>query len=232
MKIMILEDEPPIATFIKNTCYEILGNLIKNIDVFYSAEDALEFLKKNSIDLCLLDLNLSGDDGFNFLKKVVSMPFLTIVISAYSNRAITAYEYGVIDFVAKPFDRNRLQLALDRFLGKDQVASKTKFLVYRLNREYKMLEAEKVIFFNSERVIVKAFLEDCRPILLDKHLIQLEKILPKNFIRIHRSFIVNSAFIESFGLKNNGNSFIKLKNSVELPVSRSRIKSLKGFLIN
>jgi len=160
------------------------------------------------------------------------MPFQTIVISAYSDRAITAYEMGVIDFVAKPFDRERLQLAIDRYLGNFPIHSKLRYLVYRLNREYKMLEIEKISFFKSERIIVKAFINEERPILLDKHLNQLERILPPNFIRIHRSYIINSKFINSFGRRKNGSAFLRLGSEEELPVSRSRIIPLKKFLEN
>ena len=230
MNILILEDEPPIASFIKNNCYEILGNHIKKISVFYTAEDAIEFLKDNSIDLCLLDLNLSGYDGFSFLKQVVSMPFQTIVISAYSDRAITAYEYGILDFVPKPFNRERLQLALDRYLGRNPVHSKMKYLIYKYHREYKKLDIKNILYLKSERVIVEAFQTEGRPVLLDKHLNQLELILPGNFLRVHRSFIANFNFIESFGRKANGNTFIKLENMTEIPVSRSRIKVVRDFL--
>ncbi len=232
MRILILEDEPPIASFIKNNCLEILGNLISNIHVCHTADDAVEYLRHHAIDLCLLDLNLSGDDGFDFLKQVVSMPFQTIVISAYSDRAIKAYEMGVIDFVAKPFDRERLQLALDRYMGRHSGHSKLKYLVYRLNRDFKMLEVKDISYFKSERIIVKAFTNEERPVLLDKHLNQLERILPANFIRIHRSYIINSEFIDSFGRKENGSAFVRLNTDEELPVSRSRIIPLKKLLDN
>ena len=76
--------------------------------------EALCFIENNSLDLVLLDLNLNGDNGFDLLTTAVSESFHTIVISAYKDQAITAFEYGILDFVPKPFNRDRLEQAFDR----------------------------------------------------------------------------------------------------------------------
>ncbi len=66
------------------------------------------------IDVLFLDLNLNGKDGFDLLKTSVSGAFHVIIISAHTEQALKAFEYGVLDFVGKPFNKERLARALDR----------------------------------------------------------------------------------------------------------------------
>ena len=102
MNIVIVEDEPVIA--------QRLARQIKAIDALNSAklkhfdtfDDAQAYLEENLIDLLFLDLNLHGVSGFDLLKSVAAASFHTIIVSAYAEQAIKAFEYGVVDFVAKP----------------------------------------------------------------------------------------------------------------------------------
>ena len=88
----------------------------------------------HSIDLLLLDLNLHGKSGFLALENAVAGSFQTIIVSAYADQAITAYEYGVLDFVNKPFSRARLEKALNRFLNSDYIpVNQTRYLSIRKN---------------------------------------------------------------------------------------------------
>ena len=75
MRILIVEDEPPIAEYIEKCTRSLLGMKIQELKIVYTFNDALEYLRKNGIDLCLLDLNLSGKDGFELLNRSVSKPF-------------------------------------------------------------------------------------------------------------------------------------------------------------
>lgn len=230
MRILIIEDEPPIAEYIERCTRSLLQGLIRRIDVVYTLEEAEFYLRKKAIDLCLLDLNLSGADGFELLKKALAMPFQSIIISAHAEKAIRAYEYGVTDFVPKPFTSERLQKAFDRYLGKSPAPSHMKYLVYRLGNENRLLAVEQVVFFKAIRIFVEAYLGDGRKVLLDKHLNQLERVLPDCFIRIHRSHIVNIHHLENYQHSLENGYRLHLKDGTVLPVSRSRYRTLKQLL--
>ena len=77
-------------------------------------QQGLGFIKEQSIDLLFLDLNLNREDGYELLEEVAAESFHTIIVSAYKDRAIRAFEYGVLDFVAKPYTEERLSLAIQR----------------------------------------------------------------------------------------------------------------------
>jgi len=232
MNILIVEDEPPIAEYIQKCTRSILGGRIKELYISYSLQDALINFDNHNIDLCLLDLNLSGEDGFEFLKKSMSRPFHTIIISAHTDRAIQAFEYGVIDFVPKSFNLDRLKKAFDRYFGRIQTHAAAKYLVCRKQNSNFLVPAENVVYIKAARYLVEVHLADDDIELLEKPLNRLEQILPENFIRIHRSYIVNINCISSF--KHAGGSVyqLQLKNGEILPISRYRFKKVKNLLEN
>src|SRR5688572_16580366 len=114
MRILIAEDESVIARRLERMVKEILGERAGSVAVKESLADAGEYLFEKPIDLLLLDLNLNGEDGYDLLKLAAAGSFQTIVVSANSDRALEAFQYGVLDFVPKPFDLERLKRALDR----------------------------------------------------------------------------------------------------------------------
>lgn len=228
MRILILEDEPPIAAYIKSSTIALLGKKIKSITALYTLEDANEYLKTNKIDLCLLDLNLSGENGFEILKKYASMSFHTIIISAHTEKAIEAYEFGVIDFIPKTLKIDRLKLAFDRYLGLTSRTGNTKYLIARKNNKNLLIPIDEVVYLKADRYLVEAHLANQKVEIIDKPLNDLENILPEKMLRIHRSFIVNVEFIQSFEHTGHSRYELKLKSGIILPISRSRYNYLKS----
>lgn len=109
MNILIVEDEAILAQRIQRLVTDILVDHPLNIRLEHSLESAQMFLDKHPVDLLFLDLNLDGEDGFELLKNSTRTPFPTIIISAYKELAIDAFEYGVLDFVRKPVTTERLE---------------------------------------------------------------------------------------------------------------------------
>ena len=129
MKILIVEDEAAIAKSIETKCKHILGSKLESIKVIYSLHRANEYIVENEIDVCILDLNLNGLSGFDLLKTAVAYNFHTIVISANTDQAITAFEYGILDFLGKPFDEIRLKKAFKKVeLHQNVMKNTTKFI--------------------------------------------------------------------------------------------------------
>lgn len=227
MRVLIVEDEPPIATSIQNTCETILKDRNPSFQIAHTLPAAIKNMEEESFDLCLLDLNLSGDDGFELLKQFTASLY-TIIISAYSERAITAYEYGVIDFVPKPFKADRIKKAIDRFFQRSHNhSSKAQFIVIPWQKENRLVPISEIGYFKSARYLIEVHLLSEKVELVEKPLNQLEKILPSHFIRIHRSCIVDINQIESIRHHLGGKYRATLKNGDILPVNRQQYKLLK-----
>lgn len=123
MNILIIEDEARIAKRIERMTRDFFDKEVR-ILVCDSLENGLNAIDQNAIDLLLLDLNLNGEDGFDVLQNVVAKSFQTIIVSAYTDKAITAFNYGVLDFVPKPFDEDRLAQAFMRFTSSEKSKSR------------------------------------------------------------------------------------------------------------
>jgi len=228
MKILVVEDEPPIATDIEEYAIQFCGDNLEKITSVHTFEDARSFLEKEYIDLCLLDLNLSGKNGFDILKETVSRDFHTIVISAYTEKAIEAFQLGILDFVPKPIDEKRLELAFERFFGRRKIEGKgAAFLVVRKRNENFMVPVNTIRYFKADGYLVEIHKQDGKIDLIEKSLNKLEQILPENFIRVHRSFIADIHFIKSYRHKGSGLYEIRLKNEEFVPLSPVKLKMLK-----
>src|SRR5688572_2670748 len=132
VRVLIVEDEPLLAQRLERLCREILGQRLESVRIVTVFSDARARLTESPIDLLLLDLNLHGRDGMELLASSVAGSFHTIVVSANTDQALRAFEYGVMDFIAKPFTRERLEQALQRVVDREaRAASAAKFLAAR-----------------------------------------------------------------------------------------------------
>lgn len=232
MRVIIIEDEPPIAEDIEVACQEMFGDRIRQISVFHTLETATHYLKTHSIDLCFLDLNLHGENGYEILKQAACGSFQTIVISAYTDQAIEAFELGIIDFVPKPFSKERLKKAFERYLGIiEKPNKKIKYFVVRRQGKYHLISLRDICYFRSEGYLVEVHLKSGNSELTDKSLSQLEQILPDHFIRIHRSYIVDIHEVVSYQHNKGGLYHVILKNETVLPLGRKYNRTLRNLLI-
>jgi DNA-binding LytR/AlgR family response regulator len=227
MNILILEDEPPIAEYIRDLTSSLIGSRVDRIDIAHTLKDAEVHLAARPIDLCLLDLNLSQASGFELLKHTVAHSFHTVIISAHTDQAFEAFQYGVLDFVPKPIDRHRLNNAFQRFFGTaGGVATSLKYLVVRKKNALHLISVDEVLYFEAQRYLVCIHLQDGRTELIEKPLNRLIQILPKHFLRVHRSFVVDMRFIEIYRHKGGGTYELKLKNQKFLPLSAQAYRFL------
>lgn len=230
--ILIVEDEATIAERIRRLGIAILGRASFAFYIKENIHDAFAFIQNNNIDLLLLDLNLNGEDGFEILKKAVAYDFHTIIISAYDDQAIRAYEFGVLDFVSKPFGKDRLQLAFNRWL--DQHSKARHFIKYisitskGINR---MIPLEDVLYIKGAGAYSELFLKNNTKVLHSKSLEKLQQLLPSTYERIHKSYIVDFQYIQRIIIYPGGRYEAELFNDVVLPVSRSRYKGLKKRMV-
>lgn len=226
--ICIIEDEDVIGKYIEKICTEYFDSTLQ-IKRFNTILEGKDWLTEKSIDLLLLDLNINGKDGFKLLENVCAESFQTIVISAYRERAIEAFDIGVLDFVGKPFSSSRLCKALDRFtknIGKNQLnkipIKKHNGLIY--------IEIKDIISIKGSGNYSEVYLKNNTKHLYSKSLDNLVKLLPENFLRIHKSYIANLEEIARLESIPGSKYIAHLTNQSQIPVSRNEIKNLRKSL--
>ena len=231
MKILIIEDEARIAKRIERMTRDFFD---KDVQILLSdsVENGLHTIDQNAIDLLLLDLNLNGEDGFDVLQNVVARSFQTIIISAYTDKAITAFNYGVLDFVGKPFDENRLLQAFKRFTSPEkQPNGDLQFLAVKKGKTIKLVPIKEIRYIKGAGIYTELYLSGGRIELHDKSLESLEKLLPLTFERIHKSYILCWNEADKIVVEAGGRYNMLLKNGELLPVGRSKYKEIKHKLI-
>ncbi len=229
MNILIVEDESRIAKRIERMTRAILGDALQSITHINTLQEAVKFIENNALDLVLLDLNLNGDSGFDLLTTAVSESFHTIIISAYKDQAITAFEYGVLDFVPKPFNRDRLEQALHRTNTREKTATNTiKFLAVKKRHKVQLIPIEDVLYIKGAGTYTELFLVDGKKELHDKSLEKLEQLLSSSFERIHKSYLVKMSEIMKISVASGSKYMAELKNGEHIPVGRTKYKDIKA----
>jgi DNA-binding LytR/AlgR family response regulator len=228
---MIVEDEPLLARRLERFCREIVGDRLESLRVATVLSDAGARLEESPIDLLLLDLNLHGRDGMELLARAVAGSFHTIIVSANTDQALRAFEYGVLDFVPKPFSRERLEAALRRVTERDpRAVTGAKFLAVRKVGRVELVPVDRVLYAEGAGAYAELVLDDGRRELHDKTLEKLHAVLPPVFERIHKSYVVRLSAVKALHAAGGSHYEVELRNGLRLPVGRRRYKELREKL--
>ncbi|MFT5759550.1 MAG: two-component system response regulator LytT [Alteromonadaceae bacterium] len=236
MLIIIVEDEPLIQQRIKRLTEEILAVHQPKVVCFDDIDNAESFISENVIDLLLLDLNLMGRDGFTLLQNNLADAYHTIIISAYADKAIEAFEYGVLDFVAKPFTTERLARAFDRFVHQDKrINNSCKYLSIKRMGAIELIPVADIEYIQADGHYTLLHLKNTEPpvkqtLLHHKNIEKIQQLLANNFFRVHRSYVVNMNKVLSLKIAEGSKYALLLTSGETVPVGRTKYEQVKQLL--
>jgi DNA-binding LytR/AlgR family response regulator len=192
-----VDDEPlalrQIVSYIEQTPF------LQLIGKFTNALEVSSFLKENPVDLLFLDIHMSDLNGLELAKTLVNPPRI-IFTTAYSEYAIEGYKVNAIDYLLKPIEYVDFLLASNKAsetINKErQLASEVKkkddFLFIKSGQQHIRIHFKDIKYLEAQKEYVSINLVYGAPVKTLLRLKNIEDILPKeNFMRIHRSFIVN-----------------------------------------
>lgn len=229
MKCLIVDDEH-IA---RKVLSDYVGKVpeLELVASCSSALQALNHIKKDSIDVLFLDIQMPDLTGLDFLKILPNRP-ATILTTAYSEYAVQSYELDVVDYLLKPIDFDRFYKAVTKAISlKDSKvgypltslpAEPTDKLFIKADGKIISVAFQDVIVINGQGPYVQMITAYNRKIMTLQSMSKLEELLPANFYRIHRSHIVNINHIDSI----DGN-MVKLKDYVAVVSKNKRDEFLK-----
>lgn len=230
MRVVIVEDEPLVQQRIARFTHNILGEQLQHVAQFLTLAEAEDYLAENEVDLLLLDLNLQGQNGFSLLKNQLAKAFHTIVISAYAEKAIEAFDYGVLDFIAKPVEEPRLAKALAR-LTDNTLRSHygCRYLSVKKLSHIELVEVADIAWLKADGHYTQLHLASSDELFLhSKSIEKIHMLLPEQFERIHRSYIVNINQVKRLLVESGGRYFAQLQDNTSLPIGRTKFQSLKA----
>lgn len=234
MRAFIVEDEAVIARRLAR----LLRQVEPSIEVVGWAGSVAEARRQLAlaaveapVDLLFLDLDLNGRDGFRVLQREGLGARRTIIVSAHPERAISGFDHGVADFVAKPFTAERLRRALDRVAELSPAsAERTRYLAVRVAGELRPLPLEEVVYVRGAGDYAELHCRDGSTRLHAKTLNALEEELPESFLRVHRSFIVRLSAVRALQTEEGSRYALRLAGGERIPVSRRRVGQVRERL--
>jgi two-component system LytT family response regulator len=216
-----------------------------------NGEEALEAIQKHSPDLIFLDVEMPGMDGFAVIEEMdaENMPAI-VFVTAYDQYAVRAFEVYALDYLLKPFDRERFDKALERAKAHivteksenmsrrildalEQIKSKPTHLerlVIKMNGHIFFVRAEEIDWLEAEGNYVRLHTGKESYLLRDTISALESQLDPKRFVRVHRSAIVNIDRIQELQPWFHGEYRIILREGVQLTLSRSYKEKLHEIL--
>jgi two-component system LytT family response regulator len=236
---LIIDDEQKA----RNVLNHYLTNIVtEEIDVRHadSVAEALNVLQSFRPDIVFLDVEMPYQNGFDFLQNRKNPEYDIVFTTAYNQYAIQAIRFSALDYLLKPVDPDELQTAIQRHLDKvkerQQLPKQELYdnLVQNIQKkeikDFRLAvpSSEGVFFFTLDEIMrleadknyTSIHLVGKRPFVSSKTLKHFDEMLGEfNFIRTHKSHLVNSRFIKQV---THNNQFVLLSDGTQVEVSRRK----------
>jgi two-component system, LytTR family, response regulator len=241
MQAVIADDEKPARDRLKralegHASVEVVGEAA-------NGSEAVTLIRSLQPGLVFLDIQMPVLDGFQVLEQLVRPPAV-IFTTAYDEYALRAFDVHAVDYLLKPYDRERLNEAIHRALGRLRSGSDTSGLTglledYRRDhpyldrltiksgRVYKVVSVESVEYFLAEEGLVFC-VDGRRRLQIDETLKNLEERLdPAQFLRIHRNCIANLGLVDRVIALGHGRLSVEFVSGDRMDVGRTRTEPFR-----
>jgi two-component system, LytTR family, response regulator len=250
MRTLIVDDEPIARQILREELERF-----PEIEIAGEAEDgasALAAIAQFEPDVVFLDLQMPGEGGFEVIRRLPQgrgKPPVIVIVTAYDQHAIEAFEAGAVDYLLKPVSRERLTKSLERaaqLLAREsdrraaltqvqQAAElstdvKTRRIAGRLGEEYVLLSPEEVLAFQAEHDLVWIITARQKYLATQSLRAIEERLQGSTFRRVHRNAIVNIAHIRKMSALSSQRWILTLRNSMEFVVSKRQARTVRDLL--
>lgn len=239
IRTLIVDDEPIARQVLRD---ELSG--IRDVEVAGEAANGAEALEQIALlrpDLVLLDLEMPGLGGFDVIQRLPSgaLP-VVVIVTAYDQHAVRAFEAGALDYLLKPVSRERLDKTLDRARSlrrrpADVAESLVRFsegrkIVGKLGPEYYLLDVSDVLAFQAEREIV--WIVTSRQRYMGAQTLRAieSRLGGSTFQRVHRNALVNVNHVHKMTPLTSQRWMLTLTNGQELIVSKRQAHAVRQLL--
>jgi len=250
IRTLIVDDEPLARQ-------RIIGLLkthseIEVIGECRNGREAIETINRKQPDLIFLDIEMPDVDGFGVVTNIDLnyQPFI-IFATAYNQYALKAFNIHAIDYLLKPFDDERFEEALE--LAKTQIKLKNtskfnerllelvnefsvepdnylkQFKIKFRGRE-KFIRTENIFYIEAEGNYLMLHHEEGRDLFRSTMGALIKDLNPNRFLRVHRSYIINTVYIKNVNYLSNNEFKITLRNGIDIVSGRSFKDDIKAFI--
>jgi two-component system LytT family response regulator len=253
LKTLVVDDESLARRIIKRLLKD--EPRVESIAEAGNGDEGFEMIRKLSPDIVYLDIQMPGSNGFELLEKlrqtkIERMPVI-IFVTAFDEYALKAFEFHALDYLLKPFDRERFaksfELAVKIISAENQTNYQQKLvqLLDNLQPKNEYLEwvsvkkADAITLFKIDEIrwieaqgnyVLLNLDKDIKQLLREKMDALEKKLDPQKFVRIHRSAIININFIKEIEVWGRGEHKIAMTDGKIFPVSRTYRNNFDNFI--
>lgn len=226
IRYAIIDDEPIAHRIIQSYGMQLAH--LQCVGNCYNALEAMSFLAKQPVDLLFLDINMPKLSGFDLLRSLSYRPAV-IISSAHQEHALEGYEWEILDYLLKPFSFDRFLKAVNRFQSSTaqnpSPSSEEQYFV-KVGKAFHQIPLDELLWIEAQGNYCRYQLEG-RSIKTHQKISVVESQLPaSSFLRVHKSFIVATARIESI---NGSQIFIQEQ---AIPMGQTYKRRVQQFLTN
>jgi two-component system, LytTR family, response regulator len=202
------------------------------------ARAALEAIDNSTPDLVFLDVQMPKLDGFAVLESMrPSRAPLIIFVTAYDHFAVRAFEAQALDYLLKPFRRDRFRASLERARRSvaaaraGAAAESAQLMVVRCRDRHVFVRFDSLEFIRAAANYVQLHVNNSIYEARERITVLEERLPPDRFLRIHRSYIVHIAAIKELCSAGGGEYLVSLHSGRQLPVGPSYTESVQKRLL-
>ncbi len=227
-RVLIVDDEPLARDVVRNLLARLDDVCI--VGECGNGRDAVTALRTLEPDVVFLDVQMPDLDGFGVLQSLPSEgPPVVILVTAYDEFAVKAFEAEALDFLVKPFTDERFYHAFDRARRRLAPTYRSRLLVSS-GRRSQSLNVASVAWIAAEDYYARIHAGGASHLLRESLSVLERELDPKAFVRIHRSALVNVAYVRELRRGPAGRYTVVLTDGTRLEVSeRRRAAVLRAF---
>ncbi|HWB27177.1 MAG TPA: LytTR family DNA-binding domain-containing protein [Chitinophagaceae bacterium] len=241
LRALLVDDEDHnlniLQFMLQNDCEDVeVAGLAKN------AQQAREWLQQNSADVVFLDINMPGENGFQLLSSIAAQNFKVVFVTAHNEFALQAIKASAVDYILKPVSIDELQKAVEkvkRLLSSPAAAEQNQLLVrhllHAINKKtppkkialpqlgsINFIEVDDIVSLQADSNYTIIHMKNMQKQVISKTLKEFEELLDENqFVRIHKSYIVNISYIKEYSTADGG--VVKMSDGNQWSISRRQL---------
>ena len=231
IRCIIVDDEPLALNKLKRHILKF--PYLELIASCHSAENARRVLETEEIDLVYTDINMPDMNGLDFIRALERSP-MVVFVTAYPEYAVESYKVNALDYLLKPYSGEDFERTAEKVYRHWQLlrnqagnegSEEGKAIYLKNDFKFVRTECDDIRFIEGSNEYLKVHLVSDVPFLTHMTFRQITEHLPKNFIQIHRSYIVNMKHASAVERTQ-----ITLDDGTVLPVSDTRRADLLQYV--
>lgn len=252
LRVLLVDDEPDACQNLRRILNDYVDPDIEIAGIAHNTRDAERLTQQLRPDALFLDIDMPGENAFQFLERLGEISFEVVFVTAYDAYAVRAFRLNAVDYILKPLNIDELDRTVRRLrerlafrhLSDSQIygalagqingRKEQMQIILRDNNCAEVVTFSRLLYAEAmgsyARVVFLSPEGVEKSMVLSHSIAEYEELFPSHlFFRIHRSYLVNRTYIREL-LRNEDQNAVVLYNKKSLPVSRRRYADLLVFL--